>query len=158
MTMTNYEKEKRQDWNRRRLTDNARNSRLTKSQHIALYILSKYRHDAHCNAEKFYNDSTLEAVRFRNFINGPMNIMLRNVNLPELDLTQFIHMPDKDYARAMGLDGEYEELAKSTCLSQMEKLNKAIEGYLKSIDKKYCTWYAPSGGQRDIQVRERKTA
>lgn len=121
---------------------------LSKEQHSALYILTKYRHDLHTNTDHFFGSDTIEAKKAVTFLTGPMKIMLRSAGLPSLDVDQFLVMPDEDYAKSLGLTGEYLDMAKSTCRLQIEKLNAAIESYLKGIDSTYGTWYAPSGKWR----------
>lgn len=149
-TMTIEDRRKRAEWNRNRLRNCAESDELTEVQHTALAILSSYRHQMHCGKGEFFKSKSGLKEKFSNFITYAMPIMLRQAGLPPLYLeTNLRYMPDDEMAEQLGLEGEYLELAKSTCEAEAERLNRAIEGYLAGIDRKADTWYAPSGMTRE---------
>ena len=151
-------RQKRDAFVKDRMMQNAANESLTPAQHNALMILTKYRHDMHTNACRFFADDTVETVKVRRFLSGPMETMLKSAGLPPLVVDNFLLMPDQSYADQLGLTGEFLETAKKTCESQIESLNSVIEDYLRNIDRTYGTWYCPTGSQRNRCRKQLETA
>lgn len=149
--MTKEDRKKREEWNRNRMQRCAESEELTEIQHTALAILSAYRHQMHCGKSEFFKAKSGLKEKFSNFVTYAMPIMLRQAGLPPLNLeTNLRYMPDDEMAKELGLEGEFLDLARSTCEAEAERLNRAIEGYLEGIDRRThnTTWYAPTGMTR----------
>ena len=77
--------------------------------------------------------------------------MLRSAGLPELylgDLTSTL--VNEERATKMQLSERGMLVAKEVCRDDIENINTRIENYLRDIDRKYHTWYAPSGSTRNL--------
>lgn len=141
--------QRRGEWNRSKNVAIAQNNaEMTDSQHRAMAILSEYRHWMHCNSKAFFDEREL-FTKYSNFLIYALPTMLRVNGLPGLDLTEELRqMPTKTLTDSLGLDDEYVGLARETCISVEERINKRIETYMRHIDEVYGTWYAPTGCNR----------
>lgn len=139
--MTREERERREQWTKKRLQENARIKTLTMVQHTALMILCEYRHRLHVASDQFY-DLTEEAKRCRSFFKAQLPILLRSAGLPLLETDLSFSIPTRDE------DGLSEDTKHRICEAYVSGLNEDIEEYLRAIDQKTGTWYAPSGALR----------
>ena len=129
-------KERRMIWAINRAKENSLNNKLSETQHSALAILAKYRHDFHCSEECIYYGNYDKINKFKNFFVDLMPIMLRSAGLPELNLEAFFETANDNIC--------YWEASIDTG----ELINKKIEDYLLRIDWDYGTNYAPYGYTR----------
>lgn len=128
---------------------------MTEKQTEAITDLCRIRHWLHCNCSKLYNTQCSEYNELTGYIDGGIAEMLSNVGLPSenmaWDYTDLIQDDYMDFVEDRDNDEEmreaYEE-AYNSCYDFMSKVNKDIEKYLREIDEKYNTSYAPSGCTR----------
>ena len=143
--MTPEDYRRRAEWNKNRMISCAKVTTLTGVQHTALAILSAYRHKMHVYSEDFYSGS-VEADKVKAFLTGALSTMLRCAGLPELKIDRLFLIPDEEFCR--GFTADQVGAAKTACSDEIERYNMVIEKYLRCVDMKYGTWYAPCGGQR----------
>lgn len=121
--------------------------------------LCRVRHEMHCNIDKLVKSSEIDAMEIRQSI-VEVNSELRECgydyidSLPssvgdyiEIDSIDDIYeiedLPSDDDEREKYLSEKYDEI-----YEQWSTVNKNIETYLLSIDKKYVTKWCPTGIQR----------
>ena len=106
-------------WNVRRTIDNATIHTMTDSQHRTISMLAYYKHMFERNVDTIFNGNNVGLKIYSNFFLKSLPIMLRTAGLPELNLQRRFT--------------EYDA----------EAINSDVESYLKYIDRKFGTWYAP---------------
>lgn len=145
--MTKKILDQRRYYVRKRTTDNKKNTALTESQHAALSMLCYIRHQIHANPKSIWQ----QKKKYKRYLSGGIEIMLRSAGLPELylgDLTSTL--VNEERATKMQLSERGMLVAKEVCRDDIENINTRIENYLRDIDRKYHTWYAPSGSTRNL--------
>ena len=120
MTTNAYNYSPTSHWNLDRFKYNNSIKEMSESQHRAVSMLTYYRRSFIRNIDSFKTEHTVSRKIYTRFFLNSLPIMLRSSNLPELDLRKrFIGTPDGN--------GIVED----------------VDGYLRYIDRKYGTWYAP---------------
>jgi len=125
---------------KRTMIQNANVSGLTVQQHTALSILCRYRHNFHSNTEAI-TCGLEKGQKLENFFRKSMPIMLRSANLPGLDVSEELDA----LADALTRKDKY---TATTQLALLEMINLKIENFLREIDFRNGTSYAPSGYAR----------
>ena len=155
--------------------ENERIDTLTPEQHEAIQFLASARHDIHTNYERAFNTESQEYDDLMEYIgdDGTINQTLADAGLPTIKILYDTDFPtDFDYFELLSPQErqEWEEKAEkeekgafsNTGFSlwmedsgeygeytdHMEKLNSAIEEYLRKIDEEHGTHYAPTGWAR----------
>lgn len=129
---------------------------MTQEQAELISELCSMRHDLHCNVDRLVNNNAKEV---RDLIE--LNIRIMNSGLNEMEfvpidtcdffddidsldeLFEIEDVPTDDDERQDWYDEKTAMIH-----SQWESLNSRIESYLKEIDKKYGTTFAPTGALR----------
>ena len=136
-------------WNLMR--ENAEIETLTEEQHDTLAQLANLRHRLHVNTENLFN---IEAPGHEQLWHeyALINETLTACNLPTIDLPDYI----EDFVTSFDYDIDDEGLSYSEWWKKylekfyddMEEVNDKIEAYLRAIDEKNSTKYAPTGVAR----------
>jgi hypothetical protein len=124
---------------------------LTEEQHEALSDVCRIRHELHCSMEdRFYTGSCNFSAHWHycnNDYDSSIYAILKNVGLENNLFWNNEEIPnDMDWE-------DYEEWdcwedAYQACYDFCGNINKEIEQYLRNVDKKHGTEYAPSGSLR----------
>lgn len=138
--------EAKQAYIENKIGENMQIETLTEDQHIALNDLCRIRHEMHCNHDGFFNTESQYYNKFWALIDNGINEMLTNVGLEKInfDYDEFEMVTDVDYAD-MGYS--YDD-AIQFVYNITEGFNEEIEKYLREIDRKHGTHYAPTGMAR----------
>lgn len=131
---------------------------LTEKQHDALEFLCSARHELHNDEKAFFLTDDPKYKDFEHLLgvngNGIINRMLIDVGLPQIDYpTDIFKVKTADAFKREDYPSEFlYELDKATACDKSKKiaenLNKHIELYLREVDIKYGTKYAPVGFYR----------
>ena len=140
----------------RRMAANSKISTLTQDQNNALANICKARHELHLNIENVIKSDLFNYKQ--NIVNA--NVLINESGVDPMDFvgtdnSDFIDIDSIEEAKEFDEvdidDEDYQDWYDSTynrIHQELEKLNKDIEEYLKQIDVKYLTNYAPTGSQR----------
>lgn len=107
-------------WDIERFVFNNSIKEMSESQHRAISMLSYYRRAFIRNKEGFEMDNYIAKKIYTNFFLKSLPIMLRSSNLPELNL-------ERRFTGTLDSNGIIND----------------IDGYLRYIDRRFGTWYAP---------------
>ncbi len=116
---------------------------LTGEQHTALMILTQYRHNLHKSRDNYATLDKDTKKSLRSFFLNQMDIMLKAVKLPAVNL-RFFPIDHIDDPKVRGL--------------YIDDMNARIEGYLDAIDKAYGTMYCPTGFRRQKRAAAKTAA
>ena len=120
MNTNEYDYNPTSHWDLDRFKYNNSIKEMSESQHRAVSMLTYYRRNFIHNMDSFETEHTISRKIYTGFFLNSLPIMLRSSNLPELNLkNRFIGTPDSN--------GIVED----------------VDGYLRYIDRKFGTWYAP---------------
>jgi len=150
------EYERRNEAAAQRMEKNAENTSLSEEQHEVLAELCSIRHKMHCHPNGFWISESCDYRIFFNYIDSEINELLRNAGLPAIKFPDATNCPsDADWDMELNQsdysDDEWEDMmddAHHEALNFAEKINTIIEDYLKKIDEKHGTNYAPTGALR----------
>ena len=166
--------ERKNAWAAKHQVQNARITTLTPEQHEVLSRLCSLRHDLHSMSEdKIFNDDSQESKEFWGYVDTfnydppALTTMLTEVGLPPLDWEADITDYDTSdffndyeviaddgtvYPADLDIDDDLYWEKRSVCVWRLgelkEQFNRAIENYLRKIDDKQGTEYAPTGKSR----------
>lgn len=138
----------------RRMAENAEVTTLTSEQHELLAEIASARHAMHTKAKEMYNCesagySSLWSVWFDG--SRSINERLEKESMPTISYSMSeCDFPTSD-DRQLGLINDTDEAEEENIEKFYElhgKLNNDIERYLRQIDERYGTKYAPSGKLR----------
>lgn len=143
-----FERRERNFWNLMR--ENAKIETLTEEQHDALSDLANLRHQLHTNRGLLFNDEAPNDNLWKSY--DHINEKLTACNLPTIDLPDYT----EDFVTTMDYEIDNEGLSYSEWhekylekfYDDMEEVNDKIKAYLRAIDEKYGTKYAPRGATR----------
>jgi hypothetical protein len=158
--------QRKEEWAAKRMAKNAENENLTEEQHDALADLCRLRHEFHTSLDNIATGNDNNNVK-RHL--EEVNDRLDDLNLGRCkaidDVQELADMNtvvefkddydcpkeedfenDDDYQKAYDdwRDDMYTEV-----YNDFNNINNEIETYLRNIDKKYGTNYAPSGMSRE---------
>ena len=150
--------ERKREWAARRMAENALNENLTQEQHEALAELAAARHNLHISIDRLIQGEDWSAER--RLIKA--NIAIEESGLKPMDFiptdesdfididnlrlaTEIDEVPDEDDEEEY--NDWYVDFVHRVS-GEWEDINTKIENYLREIDKKYGTNYAPSGMSR----------
>lgn len=140
----------------RRMEANSKIKTLNKDQHNALANLCKARHELHSNIENVIKSDLLDYKQNIVYANVLINESgIESMNFVGTDTSDYIDIDSVEEAKEFDEvdidDEDYQEWYDYTynrIYQELENFNKNIEDYLKKIDEKYLTNYAPTGAQR----------
>ena len=144
-----FERRERNFWNL--MEQNVKIDTLTEEQHKTLANLANLRHQLHVSKEDLFNDESATGNdlwhTYDSIDEKLTECGLEPMGLP--DYTEdFITSLDYDIDdKGLSYEEWYEE-EYCVFVDQMEEVNEKIETYLRSIDEKYGTKYAPTGATR----------
>jgi len=136
-----YEAKKRSA--ERRMTDTAEKESLNAKQHAKLARLCKFKNMMRTNQKAFFFFDTQDHILFWGLVDYEINEYLDDVKLPCIDFgdTDSPYITNENYEdKGLGYND-----ALALTLQFAEKVDKAIEDYLRMIDDQAGTNYCPNG-------------
>lgn len=148
--------ERKREWAARRMKENKKIETLTETQHEALEELASIRHEIHSNKKSVIisDDQGLKKklIKVNEWLLNsgltPMEFVPTSnedyIDIDTIDeLYEIEDVPEDDDERADWYDENYMRIS-----GELEDLNTQIEDYMRKIDARYGTNYAPSGMSR----------
>lgn len=121
-----------------------RNSELTDEQCNVLEKVCSFRHELHSNPDSLFFSESANYRDFNDMIECDMHDMLECVGLKN-SLQYDTSLVPNDYC--CDTDEDYENYLREV-YEFVSKVNNDIESFLRGIDDKYNTHYAPTGATR----------
>lgn len=135
----------------KKMEENARINTLTEEQHNALATICSIRHQLHCNTKALFN---ADSADFNNLFDqyDSINDILTSAKLSPiqdlLDSEEIISTIDYE-ADDEGMNfNDWWDSHLEEAYDQWEDINSKIEAYLREIDEKHGSEYAPTGKTR----------
>ncbi len=141
--------ERKREWAANRMEKNKEITTLTEEQHDILSDLASFRHELHINQFALYNSEHSQNPKFNKYIDT-INDKLKEAKLPSISLIKIEDIPSTEdrYNGIIDNTDEAENKNRNEALRIAEEINSNIEKYLRAIDEKHGTDYAPSGASR----------
>jgi hypothetical protein len=117
-------------------------SSLTEEQHYASSEICSIRHELHSNQESIYKTGSSNFSKFNNYLDYKIKEILDEVGLKN-NLSWNVDILPTDYEDDSNYEDDIQEIY---CF--MEKVNREIESFLRSVDNMYGTEYCPTGKLR----------
>lgn len=148
--------ERKREWAARRMKENKKIKTLTETQHEALEELASIRHEIHSNKKSVIisDEQGLKKklIKVNEWLLNsgliPMEFVPTSnedyIDIDTIDeLYEIEDVPEDDGERSDWYDENYIRIS-----GELEDLNTQIEDYMRKIDARYGTNYAPSGMSR----------